>query len=528
MRHFHSYGPVDCDEHFCVDRGELIAECTNLLVGSRGKSGSYFTIWAPRQSGKTWLMHQVKKAIKHKYKERFIVADLSMQGVVLKSSDPEDAFLQKIPKIMLDGFDLDIEAPEAWEEWALYFHKRRGLFDRPVILFIDEFDSLPAKVIDRLVTLFRDMYLKRDGYLLHGLALVGVRAVLGVESERGSPFNIQRALHIPNLTYNETRSLFNQYQSESQQEIEPGVVNSVFTVTRGQPGLVSWFGELLTEKYNPGQKKTLCAKTWATVYSAALHKEWNNTLLNIVKKARSEYRPHIMELFTRPDIPFNLYKERTNYLYLNGIVDHKLIVDEENSKKEVCRFASPFVQACLYGVLTDDLVGDRTPIMALEPLDELADIFDGDRLDTPALLRRYTLYLARLKARGLNPWKDQPRRSDMHFTEAVGHFHLYAWLREAVGRRCVVSPEFPTGNGKVDLHLRCRKGTSVIEVKSFVDAAQIREAKKQAAGYAVGIGLKQVTVAVFVPVDDETVIEKLSDEVLIDGIQVTLVAIAWS
>ncbi len=30
----------------------------------------------------------------------------------------------------------------------------------------------------------------------------------------------------------------------------------------------------------------------------------------------------------------------------------------------------------------------------------------------------------------------------MHLTEAVGHFHLYAWLQNAVGRRCAISPEF--------------------------------------------------------------------------------------
>jgi len=30
-----------------------------------------------------------------------------------------------------------------------------------VILFIDEFDSLPAAVIDQLVSLFRDIYLMR-------------------------------------------------------------------------------------------------------------------------------------------------------------------------------------------------------------------------------------------------------------------------------------------------------------------------------------------------------------------------------
>ena len=42
----------------------------------------------------------------------------------------------------------------------------------------DELDALPPPVIDRLVSTFRKMYLSREAYTLHGLALVGVRAVM--------------------------------------------------------------------------------------------------------------------------------------------------------------------------------------------------------------------------------------------------------------------------------------------------------------------------------------------------------------
>jgi len=401
------------------------------------------------------------------------------------------------------------------------------MFDRPLILFIDEFDSLPSKIIDRLVTLFRDMYLNREGFLLHGLALIGVRAVLGVESDRGSPFNIQRSLHIPNFTREEVQDLFRQYQSESGQEIEPEVVAKVYEVTRGQPGLVCWFGELLTETYNPGQDQTIGLDTWRDVYRRACTSEWNNTVLNLVKKAKKQYRAHVLELFTSSDVSFTLDADWCSYLYLNGIIDSETTVDGYGVKTEVCRFSCPFIQLRIYNALTYDLVGDRTPILSLDPLDELADVFEGPTLDVPALLRRYKDYLIRLKAKGINPWKEQPRRADLHFTEAVGHFHLYHWLQNAVGRRCVISPEFPTGNGKVDLHLKCGAKRGLIEVKSFVDAAQVQESRDQAARYVAQTGLAEVTVALFVPVEDEEVLEKLSGEEEIGGVRVTVVAIGW-
>ncbi len=55
MRRFHSYGPVDCRHHFCVDRTELIEKCAGQLAGIPEEGGHYFTIWGPRQTGKTWL-----------------------------------------------------------------------------------------------------------------------------------------------------------------------------------------------------------------------------------------------------------------------------------------------------------------------------------------------------------------------------------------------------------------------------------------------------------------------------------------
>jgi hypothetical protein len=307
------------------------------------------------------------------------------------------------------------------------------------------------------------------------------------------------------------------------------VVEKVVEVTRGQPGLVSWFGELLTEKYNPGPTQTLELSTWELVWNMARFIEPNNTVMNLIAKAKMpEYQGFLTKLFTRADVPFSFHTSQHNYLYMHGIIEPEILKRPSGIFVNLCRFTSPFIQECLYNALSEELVGDNWPLLALEPLDDLADVFSGPELDLPALLGRYKGYLARLKAKGINPWKEQPRRkTDLHLTEAVGHFHLYAWLKEAIGRRCVVSPEFPTGNGKVDLHLRCASKRGIIEVKSFVDAHWATLARGQAAQYAKQLGLAQVTVAIFVPVEDETVLEKLSVQEVTLGVSVTVVAIGW-
>lgn len=513
--------------HFRVERRDLVDRCVAQLVGDPGGAGQFLTIWASPYTGKTWIMQRAMEEIRACHGDRFHVGALSMLGVILDEDSPDEAFFRCIPDRFRLGLGVEPPVPTDWTGWSHLFTREAGIFDRPLILCIDDLDTLPPRFIERLVMLFRDIYLNRDGYLLHGLALVGVRPLLGVQSERSSPFNVQRSLLIPNLTQGEVRELFAQYQTESGQQVEPEAVDKVFEVTRGQPGLVSWFGELCTEKYNPGPSQPITAALFREVYESACQVEWNNTILNLLKKARGPYQSEVTALFTDPNVPFALHKDWCNYLYLNGIIDVAQPAGGAKGSPPVCRFSSPFVQRCLYAALTDDMFGDKGPLLAIEPGDLLDDVFTPEGLHLAPLLGRYRGYLKRLKALGIDPWQGQPRRADLHFTEAVGHFHLYAWLRDAVGRRCTISPEFPTGNGKVDLVVRMRDQVGVIEVKSFIDMYELGQARVQVARYAKKLGLSESTLAVFVPIEEEAVPASVSGEVEIDGVKVLVAAIGW-
>ncbi|MBK8257735.1 MAG: hypothetical protein IPK82_34335 [Polyangiaceae bacterium] len=507
-------------------RPTIVERCVQQLVGNPGKPGHFFTIWAPRQCGKTWLMRRAIEEIRARHGNAFAIGALSMQGL-LKADEGDEVFFRSVPDMFKEGFAFEPSAPADWNGWRRLFAKEGGLFDRPLILLIDEFDSLPPAVIDSLVQGFRKIYLAREGYTLHSLALIGVRAVLGVDSARGSPFNVQRSLHVPNLTRDEVSDMFAQYQGESGQVVQPEVVEALYTTTRGQPGLVGWFGELLTEKYNPGDGKPITGANWDEVFMLACRVEPNNTILNLIKKAKGPHREQVMGLFGKSDIPFSFDQDWCNYLYTNGIIDFERTQDEKGMPTSVCRFSSPFVQFRLHSALTDALV-PGLPILALDPLDTLADVFTDQPLNAAPLLERYKGYLTRLKIAGQDPFQGEPRRNDMGLREAVGHFHLYAWLREAVRPLASVSPEFPTGNGKVDLFIRSRTHRAVIEVKSFRGAAELPMARRQAARYANSQNLPIATLALFVPVSDEEVLKKLSSDEVIDSVRVITVAIGWT
>ena len=81
----------------------------------------------------------------------------------------------------------------------------------------------------------------------------------------------------------------------------------------------------------------------------------------------------------------------------------------------VCIFSNPFIQQRLYNALTNEFVGEDTPIYALKIRDDLSDVFEGDELNLPSLIDRYRDYLKRLRQKNISPFKEQPKRVDLKY-----------------------------------------------------------------------------------------------------------------
>jgi hypothetical protein len=159
------------------------------------------------------------------------------------------------------------------------------------------------------------------------------------------------------------------------------------------------------------------------------------------------------------------------------------------------------VQKRLFNYFAYDLFRDVGRVY--KPFEDLDDIITEHSLHVENLLRRYEVYL-----RENRDWllKDAPRRkTDLRPYEAVYHFNLYMYLSRFFQHRDgQVWPEFPTGNGKLDLFIRYAGRVYGLEVKSFVNAYEYREALRQAARYGRQLGLTEMTLAFFVEAVDET------------------------
>jgi len=86
----------------------------------------------------------------------------------------------------------------------------------------------------------------------------------------------------------------------------------------------------------------------------------------------------------------------------------------------------------------------------------------------------------------------------------VFHFHLYLYLTQFLRNyKAQVQPEFPTGNGSIDLLIRYAGQLFGLELKIFADQQQYREALKQAAKYGKQLGLTSIWLVLFIEAVDD-------------------------
>lgn len=505
MRKFSSYGQIDTELHFYAPRQSLIDRAYHELTGENfAKGGHYVTVWAPRQTGKTWTLQQVVKKIKQQ--SDFDVAIISMGSA--KTVNTEKGILELFRQRLSEFLDIQLPKIDIWGDLRTLFSHQ--YFSKPIVLVVDEFDAMAEEFINKFANEFREMYIGRQNEdkpakektcLLHGLALIGVRSVLGIENVKGSPFNVQRSIHIPNLTKDEVIRIFQWYVQDSHQIIEPEVIDNIYKEFRGQPGLTCWFGELITEVYNKEIDKPIIMRHFKRAYTLATRALPNNNILNIISKAKTDpYKEQVLELFeTDQKKEFSYDDEWLNYLYINGVIDI-----EDNSDADgnlYARFSSPFVQKRLFNYFSREFFREMGRL--IEPFKSLDKVITKDKIYIRNVLKLYEDYLKKNRHWLL---QDAPKRKDLRIFEAVYYFNLFMFLYEFLRpQKARVYPEFPTGNGKIDIIIKYCDRLYGIELKSYTDESAYRESVSKAALYRKQLQLTKISLVFFVEyIDDES------------------------
>ena len=258
MRFFNTTGPVHPEKHYCIPALSRLDldEVLDLIRDER-----YFVLHAPRQTGKTSTLLALRDLLGREAKDGYRCVYANVEAGQAAREDTERAMRAILGQIALRArlALADTFLDDTWRD-ALFRYGPDGALQevlsrwaqadpRPLVLLIDEIDTL---VGDTLLSVLRQL---RSGYDLRpegfpqSVLLCGVRDVRdyrihsSVENAviaGGSAFNVKaRSLRLGDFSRGEVETLLRQHTEETGQSFVDGAVDAVWTRTQGQPWLVN-------------------------------------------------------------------------------------------------------------------------------------------------------------------------------------------------------------------------------------------------------------------------------------------------
>ena len=177
-RFFNVTGFCNPQDHYMIDPLRGLNDQIIELIDNK----YYFTMHAPRQSGKTTLLHSLMHKINAEGENICLVFSLETAGY--RSISVKDAN-ENIVKAIITSAELFLEEqyrPKLSQELS-YYSMKDFLAEwciqlpKPLILLVDEIDSLYDDVLISVLRQFRDGFQLRPQSLPSSVVLVGLRDV---------------------------------------------------------------------------------------------------------------------------------------------------------------------------------------------------------------------------------------------------------------------------------------------------------------------------------------------------------------
>ena len=258
MRFFNTTGPVVPEDHYCIPALERW-NLDEILALVRGKR--YFVLHAPRQTGKTSALLALRDLLNGgsvgEYRCVYVNVEVgqaaredverAMRAILGQLASAarvtlHDEFLDDIWTGILEKFGPDGALNEALGRWT-------GSDPKPLVLLIDEIDSLVGDTLLSVLRQLRAGYNQRPRGFPQNVILCGVRDVreyrihsgsTGEIIAGGSAFNVKaESLRLGDFSREEVVALLEQHPAETGQAFSPEALETVWARTRGQPWLVN-------------------------------------------------------------------------------------------------------------------------------------------------------------------------------------------------------------------------------------------------------------------------------------------------
>ncbi|HET6384920.1 MAG TPA: AAA family ATPase [Armatimonadota bacterium] len=256
MRFFNTTGPVNPEDHYCLDplsRWNL-SEILNLIGQKR-----YFVLHAPRQTGKTSCLLALVDLLNREGQYRAVYTNVengqsarenvgeAMRAIIsalagFAQSMLNDSFIAGRMDELLGRSGPHDALHSILSSWAASSPK-------PLVLMIDEADALVGDTLISLLRQLRTGYPFRPARFPQTVILCGVRDVrdyrIHSSTEKaiitgGSAFNIKaESLRLGDFSRTEMEQLYRQHTSETGQVFLPEALDMAWNLTSGQPWVVN-------------------------------------------------------------------------------------------------------------------------------------------------------------------------------------------------------------------------------------------------------------------------------------------------
>ncbi len=467
MRIFNTSGPCNPEQHYTVMREALMDQGESLV-----DRGRFFTIFAPRQSGKTTYFQLLFRRLS------YTPVRISLEGMrTLGRAKFYETLGRRLQRGLIEqgiaadftfADQVDLQNSLEISYWI----------DHRLVLVIDEFEEAPAEVLSELLHVFRDIYQYKQHYALQSLVLVGVSTLAELIVSSASPFNVVDQLQIPYFTATEVEKLIGEYVAESGQPIEGAVIKAIVDNTQGQPGLVNALCQHLTDVMVPQRTEPITMTDFYPTLKYFLTERFDKNILNVVQKAREKRAFMLRLLFSEQPVPFTVNDPDIAYLYAHGVVDN---VDGS------VQIPVPLYAKALITTFRPRTNGETQEYVTA--YDTFKEYVTTNGLNLDAILMRFREYVQR---RGFHAFDTE------HLREGAWHYSLDGFINffiQQLGGDTLV--EVPSGRGRTDILILYKARKYIIETKIFLSQMQFAHGKQQLADYLTSEGLDEGFYVVF-------------------------------
>ena len=476
------------------------------------EQGAYFVVHAPRQTGKTTVLHALAEQLTAS--GRYAALRFSCEVAASVGEDLGEVQRAILTQMRSNAeFFLPAELrPPPFPEGptssllGLALTAWAHTCPRPLVLLFDEIDALSGPGLLNVLNQLRAGYTARPAPFPHSVLLCGMREVRDYKAASGgepvrvgssSPFNIAlESLRLGNFTGSEVRELYAQHTADTGQPLTEQALQRAWELTQGQPWLVNALAREVVEKMavpasEPITADHLEAAKERLIIARATH------LDSLLARLREPPVRRVLEPLLAGEL-VSASPLDDDYTY---VTDLGLLATGTPPQ-----IANPIYREIIFRVLAS---GAERNVQV-----ERRGVLTPDKqIDMRRLLQGFADF-----------WREHGEvlADSMEYPEVAAQLVLMAWLHKVVNGGGSIDREVGVGSKRIDLSIRWPYPGGVqrlaLEVKVWRDKDKkgnpLRQGLEQLDAYLARLGLEEGALVLFdlrgaaSPVEERTRLEQ--------------------